>query len=77
MKVIRKTILDKINEEIDKDPDSIVRIELNNDEFKDLTNVIPNVDRESIHIIATPSGDYSGSSVIYRGIRIQVNESYE
>ena len=77
MKVIRKTILDKINEEIDKDPDSIVRIEINNDEFNDLTNVMPNVDRESIHIIVTPSGDYSGSSVLYRGIRIQVHEGYQ
>ena len=77
MRVIRKTILDKIDEEIDKDSDSIVKIELNNDESKDFTNVMPNVDKESIHIIVTPSGDYSGSSVLYRGVCIQVRESYE
>lgn len=80
MKVIRKTVLDKINEEIDKDPDSIVRIELNNDEFKDLLNadgVMRHFNRESISMTALLTGDYSGSYVVHRGICIQTHESYQ
>ena len=77
MKVVRKTILDKINEEIDKDPDSIVRIELNSEEFKQLRKLVPlSCNSVSKHSI-TNSPQLQGSYIVYEGICIQTPESYE
>lgn len=42
MKVIRNTILNKIDAEVDRDPDNIVRIELNNEEFIEMLQSIDN-----------------------------------
>ena len=77
MKVIRKTILDKINEEIDKKPEDIIRIELNSEEFKELLNLVDfgcnSVSKHSI----TDYPDHSGSYIVYKGICIQTHKSYQ
>ena len=77
MKVVRKTILDKINEEIDKDPDNIVRIELNSEEFEELLKLVPlNCSSVSKHLI-TDYPQLISSYIVYEGTCIQTHESYE
>lgn len=75
MRVVRKTILDKILVLL-PDPD-IVRIELTSSEFRELVKGINErvykVDREFI----TGCPDYSGSYFVIKGTCIQTDSSYE
>ena len=73
MRVIRKTILDKIDVEVDKKPEDIIRIELNSKEFKELLSLLDfSCNSISKHSIT----DYR-SYVVDKGICIQTHHRYE
>ena len=82
MKVVRKTILDKILSLLPDD--NILRIELNNDEFDELCNAIDKddyhhiVDRSDLDIDFLPDRkDYCGSYLVIKGTCIQTCSSYK
>jgi hypothetical protein len=75
MKVIRRTILDKINEEIDKNFDDILRIELRNMEFLELITLLEDEVLDTNKI--TRNTFYSRYYLMYKGILIQTHEDYE
>lgn len=74
MKVITKTIADKIDEAIDKHGKDIVRIELTNSEFERL--LISGREFEYTEVVVHYPANYSGSYVKYRGVCIQTHSSY-
>ena len=82
MRVIRKTVLDKIDEEIDENPDDIVRIELNNEEFKEFISLFREIYSNLIdnnliiknnYLVKTGNGPMDNYAV-YRGIYIHTHE---
>ena len=95
MKVVRKTILDKIYKEINNDKENILRIELTNREFKDLLDLLRKSDsgekvtKCSLNVVGcmrdecdgmikyTPTGNLSGSYIVYAGVCIQTHVDYK
>lgn len=74
MKVITKTIADKIDEAINEHGKDIVRIELTCKEFKEFLECGRKFEAQSFH--HTNEVEYSGSHVMYRGVCIQTHHSY-
>ena len=92
MKVVRETLLNKINKEISSDPESILRIELTIDEFIKLIQLLKESYTQN-HItkivlcgterlaldanVLNESPDLiSGSYIVYRGVCIQTHKDY-
>ena len=91
MRVVRETILDKINAELAKNSKDIIRIELTTEEFrqfiKDLRDprckhsdirkvVINGFEWLDVNHRKIPHNTMSGSYVVYRGVCIQTHEEY-
>lgn len=74
MKVITRSIIDKIDAAIKEYGDDIVRIELTNSEFERLLK--SNCEFEHKEITVQEPSNYSGSYVVYRGVCIQTHHSY-
>ena len=70
MKVVLKSIKDLVDEAIhNHTANKIVRIELNNDEFKDFIKSIP--DSPFPHTVKHTRGKYHGSYIQYSGVCVQ------